>query len=270
MTTYAVGDIQGCLKPLQCLLAEVAFNPSKDVLWSVGDMVNRGPASLATLRYLNSLDNACVAVLGNHDLHLLAASYDPRRLRKSDTLKTLLKAKDRKKLIESLRHRPLAHYDAKLGYFMSHAGIPPIWSIQQALELAGEVETVLRSDKRLPDFLDEMYGNEPARWKDSLKGMNRLRAITNYLTRMRFCKPDGTLDLKSKEGLETTPKGYSPWFRYPRKNPESQIVFGHWAALEGRTGTQGVHALDTGCVWGEKMTLMNLDTQELHHCNCSN
>ena len=269
MTTYAVGDIQGCLKPLKCLLAEVDFNPSRDVLWSVGDMVNRGPDSLDTLRYLNSLDNACIAVLGNHDLHLLASAHDSRRLRKSDTLKSLLKAADRKKLLESLRQRPLAHHDDKLGYVMSHAGIPPIWSVKQTLALASEVEAVLRSDKRLPGFLDEMYGNEPARWKDSLKGMARLRAITNYLTRMRFCKPDGTLDLKSKEGLETTPKGYAPWFRYPRQDAKTQVVFGHWAALEGRTGTQGVHALDTGCVWGGRMTLMNLDSQELHYCDCS-
>ncbi|HBT56501.1 MAG TPA: symmetrical bis(5'-nucleosyl)-tetraphosphatase, partial [Pseudomonas sp.] len=159
--------------------------------------------------------------------------------------------------------------DAELGYVMTHAGIPPIWSVQQTMELAAEVETILRCDKRLPDYLDEMYGNEPARWKPGLKGIDRLRAITNYLTRMRFCKPDGTLEFKSKEGLDTTPKGFAPWFRYPRRDPDIQVIFGHWAAIEGRTGVQGVHALDTGCVWGGRMTLMNLDTHELHHCDCA-
>lgn len=269
MTIYAVGDIQGCLKPLQCLLSEVGFNPSKDVLWSVGDMVNRGPDSLGTLRFLKQLDNACVAVLGNHDLHLLAASRSGSRLRKSDTLKPLLKADDRFALLDWLRERPLAHLDAELGYVMTHAGIPPIWTVQQTMELAAEVETILRCDKRLPDYLDEMYGNEPARWKPNLKGIDRLRAITNYLTRMRFCKPDGTLEFKSKEGLDTTPKGFAPWFRYPRQDADIQILFGHWAAIEGRTGVQGVHALDTGCVWGGRMTLMNLDTHELHYCDCA-
>lgn len=269
MTTYAVGDIQGCLKPLKCLLAEVDFNPSRDTLWSVGDLVNRGPDSLETLRFLDSLGDACVAVLGNHDLHLLAAARDASRLRKSDTLLAILKAPDREQLLESLRRRPLAHYDPTHDIIMTHAGIPPIWGVNETLARAAEVEEVLRCDERLPWYLDEMYGNKPDRWKPSLKGTERLRVITNYLTRMRFCLADGTLDLKSKEGLGHAPKGFAPWFSFPRRDPETQIVFGHWAALEARCDTPGVHALDSGCAWGGNMTLMNLDTGERHQCDCA-
>lgn len=268
MTTYAVGDIQGCLKPLKCLLDEVGFNPSRDVLWSVGDLVNRGPDSLDTLRFIDSLGNACIAVLGNHDLHLLAVSRDASRLRKSDTLLPILKADGCDQLLSNLRQRPLAHWDARLGILMTHAGLPPIWSIKQTRKRAAEVEEVLRCDERLPLFLDEMYGNEPDRWKPSLTGIARLRCITNYLTRMRFCKQDGTLDLKSKEGVGTAPKGYAPWFTYPRRDADAQVVFGHWAALGATTGVAGIHALDSGCVWGESMTLMNLETGERHQCQC--
>ncbi|HDZ54977.1 MAG TPA: symmetrical bis(5'-nucleosyl)-tetraphosphatase [Pseudomonas xinjiangensis] len=268
MTTYAVGDLQGCLKPLQCLLDEVDFNPSRDVLWSVGDLVNRGPDSLAALRFIDSLGNACIAVLGNHDLHLLAASRDASRLRKSDTLLPVLKAPDREKLLGSLRQRPLAYYDKSLDCVMTHAGIPPIWSVKQTLKRAAEVEGILRSDEQLDEFFATMYGNEPARWSPGLKGMDRLRTITNYLTRMRFCKPDGTLDFKAKEGLGSAPKGYAPWFSFQRKDPDTQLIFGHWAALEGKTDAVGVHALDTGCVWGNSMTLMNLNTSERHQCSC--
>jgi len=268
MTTYAVGDIQGCLKPLKCLLAEVDFNPSQDTLWAVGDLVNRGPESLETLRYLDSLGNACISVLGNHDLHLLAASRDASRLKKSDTLLAILKAPDREQLLGNLRQRPLAHYDAGLNTLMVHAGIPPIWSLQQALTLAAEVEQVLRCDDRLPWYLDEMYGNKPDRWKDSLQGIDRLRAITNYLTRMRFCQADGTLELKAKEGLASAPKDFAPWFSFPRRDPQLRIVFGHWAALEGRCEVPGIHALDSGCVWGGQMTLMNLHSGERLQCDC--
>ena len=268
MTTYAVGDLHGCLKPLKCLLEEVDFNPSRDVLWSVGDLINRGPDSLETLRFINSLDNACIALLGNHDLHLLAASRDATLLRKSDTLLPILKASDRDTLLSGLCQLPLAHYDSRLDCLMTHAGVPPIWSDKQTLQRAAEVEAVLRDEALRGSFLDNMYGNEPARWKPSLTGMDRLRAITNYLTRMRFCKADGTLDLKSKESVDSAPKEFAPWFNHPRKNPETQLVFGHWAALGGVSGVPGVHALDSGCVWGNSLTLMNLDTGERHVCSC--
>lgn len=268
MTTYAVGDLQGCLKPLKCLLERVDFNPSRDVLWSVGDLVNRGPDSLEALRFIDSLGNACIAVLGNHDLHLLAASQDAERLRRSDTLLAILKAPDRARLLGNLRERPLAHFDKWLNTLMTHAGIPPIWSVKQTLKRAAEVEAVLRSDELRPPFLRQMYGNEPACWSPALTGIERLRVITNYLTRMRFCRADGTLDLKSKEGLDSAPKGFAPWFSYPRKDPDVRIVFGHWAALEGKADAAGVEALDSGCVWGNSMTLMNLETGERHLCDC--
>lgn len=268
MALYAIGDIQGCLKPLKCLLKKANFNPSQDTLWCVGDLVNRGPASLETLRYLDNLGNACISVLGNHDLHLLACAHDRTRLRKSDTLLPILKAPDRERLLSNLRQRPMAHFDRNRNVIMTHAGVPPVWSVEETCRYAAEVETVLRCDTQLPWFLDEMYGNQPARWSPNLEGTNRLRAITNYLTRMRFCKPDGTLDLKAKEGPGDAPKGYSPWFKLPRPDPETHIIFGHWAALEGRVKVPGIHALDTGCVWGNRLTLMNVDSGEKLSCNC--
>lgn len=269
MAVYAVGDIQGCLKPLKCLLKKVDFNPSRDTLWAVGDLVNRGPASLDTLRYLDQLDNAFLSVLGNHDLHLLACAHDRTRLRKSDTLLPILQAADRERLLGNLRQRPLAHFDAGRNIIMTHAGVPPIWNTEETCRYAAEVEAVLRCDEQLPGFLREMYGNEPAGWRPDLVGNTRLRTITNYLTRMRFCTPDGRLDMKSKEGPNQAPKGYLPWFQLPRRDPDVQVVFGHWAALEGKVKVRGIHALDTGCVWGNELTLMNLDTGEKLRCKCT-
>lgn len=268
MTTYAVGDLQGCLKPLKCLLERVDFSPSRDVLWSVGDLVNRGPQSLETLRFLDSLGNACIAVLGNHDLHLLAAARDATRLRKSDTLLPILKAPDRATLLGNLRQRPLAHHDPTLNFAMTHAGIPPIWTVAEALERAAEVQQVLRSDEALPGYLDDMYGNTPARWSAELQGIDRLRMITNYLTRMRFCAANGTLELKTKEAVGNAPAGFAPWFKFPRPDPHIRLIFGHWAALKGKVKVAGIHALDTGCVWGNSMTLMNLNTGERYKCDC--
>ena len=268
MAVYAVGDIQGCLQPLQCLLQEVDFNPSRDTLWAVGDLVNRGPASLETLRYLDSLGNAFISVLGNHDLHLLACAHDRKRLRRSDTLLPILEAPDRDRLLDNLRQRPLAHFDSGRNIIMTHAGIPPIWNVAETCQHAAEVEAVLRCDQQLPWFLDEMYGNEPARWSPELDGTQRLRVITNYLTRMRFCTADGTLDLKSKEVPGKSPKDYVPWFSLPRRDAHIRIIFGHWAALEGKVKVPGIHALDTGCVWGNRMTLMNVDSGEKHRCKC--
>ncbi|KAF1056021.1 MAG: Bis(5'-nucleosyl)-tetraphosphatase, symmetrical [Pseudomonas delhiensis] len=270
MATYAVGDLQGCLDPLLELLRRVDFSPSRDTLWLVGDLVNRGPQSLPTLRYLHGLGNAVVSVLGNHDLHLLAVAHDSGRLKKSDTLREILDAPDREALLGWLRHLPLVHHDAQRDVTMVHAGIPPQWSIEKALERAAEVEQVLRDDARLPAFLAGMYGNEPARWDKKLQGIERLRVITNYFTRMRFCTPDGKLDLKSKEGLDSAPLGYAPWFSYTeRKSAGHTLLFGHWAALEGRCDAPQVYALDTGCVWGGSMTLMDIDTRERLLCDCA-
>lgn len=270
MATYAVGDLQGCLEPLKCLLEQVKFDPAQDKLWLVGDLVNRGPASLETLRFLYGIRDSLVCVLGNHDLHLIAVAYNAERLKKHDTLREIVEAPDCPQLIEWLRQMPLVHHDAQRDITLVHAGIPPQWSIDKALLRAAEVEKALRDDTQLPMFLDGMYGNEPAKWDKKLHGIERLRVITNYFTRMRFCTPDGKLDLKSKEGVDTAPPGYAPWFSYAeRKAAGRKIIFGHWAALEGQCEVPGLFALDTGCVWGGSMTLMNVDTLERIHCSCA-
>ncbi|MHC5350904.1 symmetrical bis(5'-nucleosyl)-tetraphosphatase [Metapseudomonas furukawaii] len=269
MTTYAVGDLQGCLDQLKCLLDQVHFDPAKDRLWLVGDLVNRGPKSLETLRFLFSIRDSVVCVLGNHDLHLLAVAHNIERLRKADTLREILDAPDRADLLDWLRRQKLLHYDEQRDIAMVHAGIPPQWTLRKALKRAAEVEEALQDDARLPLFLDGMYGNEPAKWDKDLHGVTRLRVITNYFTRMRFCKADGTLDLKTKEGLGTAPPGYAPWFSYPgRKTHGQKIIFGHWAALEGQCNEPGLFALDTGCVWGGTMTLLNIDSGQRISCSC--
>ncbi|WP_121238792.1 symmetrical bis(5'-nucleosyl)-tetraphosphatase, partial [Pseudomonas aeruginosa] len=193
MAVYAVGDLQGCLDPLKCLLERVAFDPTKDRLWLVGDLVNRGPQSLETLRFLYAMRESVVSVLGNHDLHLLAVAHKSERLKKSDTLREILEAPDREPLLDWLRHLPLLHYDEQRKVALVHAGIPPQWSLEKARLRAAEVEQALRDDQRLPLFLDGMYGNEPAKWDKKLHGIDRLRVITNYFTRMRFCTEDGKL-----------------------------------------------------------------------------
>jgi bis(5'-nucleosyl)-tetraphosphatase (symmetrical) len=269
MATYAVGDIQGCLKPLRCLLERVDFNPNSDALWLVGDLVNRGPDSLGTLRFLYSIRQSLTCVLGNHDLHLLAVAHNVERLKKGDTLREIIDAPDAADLLDWLRMQKLLHYDESRNTALVHAGIPPQWSIDKALRRAAEVEDVLRDDARLPLYLDGMYGNDPAKWCGELQGVTRLRVITNYFTRMRFCKPDGTLDLKTKEGADSAPAGYAPWFSHKqRKTREQRIIFGHWAALEGQANEPGIVALDTGCVWGASMTLINIDSGVKYACDC--
>ncbi|WP_409284390.1 symmetrical bis(5'-nucleosyl)-tetraphosphatase [Pseudomonas protegens] len=269
MTTYAVGDLQGCLEPLQCLLEQVAFDPARDRLWLVGDLVNRGPQSLETLRYLYSIRDSLVCVLGNHDLHLLAAWRNIERLKKSDTLREILEAPDCEELLQWLRQQKLMHYDEARHVALVHAGIAPQWSLKKALKCAAEVEEALRDDNRFEPFLDGMYGNDPAKWDSDLKGVTRLRVITNYFTRMRFCTSEGKLDLKSKEGLDTAPAGYAPWFSHKeRKTRDLKIIFGHWAALEGRSNEPGIFALDSGCVWGGAMTLLNVDSGMRITCDC--
>ncbi|MCB1706605.1 MAG: symmetrical bis(5'-nucleosyl)-tetraphosphatase [Halioglobus sp.] len=272
MSTYVVGDIQGCLQPLKCLLRAVGFNPDQDVLWSVGDLVNRGPKSLKTLRFLYRMRRSLVVVLGNHDLHLLAVAAGVRSPGRSDTLDRILQAPDREELLNWLVQQPLMHHEH--GFTMVHAGIPPQWSVKQALGYAAEVEAVLRS----PDcvtFLKAMYGNEPAQWSDDLSGMTRLRVITNYLTRMRYCTADGTLDLESK-GSSPTPgaanlgnRKVSAWFSHPqRKTANDRILFGHWATLAGMSSDPNAIALDTGCVWNGAMSLYHLESGTWTRCAC--
>ena len=262
MATYAVGDIQGCLKPLQALLIHVNFNPKKDRLWVAGDLINRGPKSLKTLRFLYLLRNSLKVVLGNHDLHLLAVAAGQRSPSVSDTLKSILRAADRDTLLEWLRYQALVHHDSRLGYTMVHAGIPPQWSLEETLGYASEVEVVLQS-KKIVKFLGKMYGNQPDIWDESLSGHKRWRLITNYLTRMRFCDANGRLELKTKSGTNTAPAGFQAWYEHPhRKTQNDKIIFGHWAALNGNADHHGVFPIDTGCVWGGKLTMMRLDDQK--------
>ena len=262
MATYAIGDIQGCYKSFKRLLEEIKFKPRHDTLWLAGDLVNRGSGSLDVLRYVAGLGEASTQVLGNHDFHLLAAAEGLRKLRQSDTLEPVINAPDGKELLNWLSQQPLLHHDADLGYVMTHAGIPPIWKLKKAQSLASEIEKQLRSNNKY-DFLKNLFENEPLCWSDNLKGEERYRSIVNYLTRMRFCKADGTLDFSSKSDVNSAPKDYAPWFTYPSKTlKDANMVFGHWAALEGHTGIKNIHALDTGCVWGNYLTAMRLDDRK--------
>jgi len=267
MSIYIVGDIQGCFESLKKLLALVKFDAKYDQLWSVGDVVNRGPDSLSTLRYLKSLGNSFKMVLGNHDLHLLAIAYNNKTPKKGDTLDEILTAADRDELIHWLRHQPLIYQQEKT--VLVHAGIPHIWPLEKAIDLALEVQNILQSDD-CGDFLATMYGNEPNLWSDNLRGMARLRVITNYLTRMRVCKKNGTLDLGFKSSPDTAPEGFLPWFSFYPKERTSQydLFFGHWAALESKSYAKYFHALDGACVWGGQLVAFRLSDQKRFLCNC--
>ena len=251
---YAVGDVQGCGPSLKNLVKKI---PKKSKLIFLGDLVNRGPDSLGALRQLKSLQEAGRAecVLGNHDLHLLAIDAGIRKTKGLDTVDSILKAPDRAELMDWVRNRPLALSNGKV--LTVHAGVLPQWDLEQTIECAHEVEKVLRG-KSYKRFLENMYGNTPNQWSNSLKGYERLRAITNSLTRMRFCTSNGKMEFESKEGLNAAPKGYVPWFKVPkRKTRDTLVYFGHWSTL-GLLREQNVIGLDTGCVWGGKLTAMEI------------
>ncbi len=268
MAHYVVGDVQGCLAPLECLLQQVNFDPLSDTLWSVGDLVNRGPDSLGVLRLFQQLGDSAKVVLGNHDLHLLAIAHGSKKLKKSDTLGPILDAPDRQLLLDWLIRQPLLIHDPALNIAVVHAGIPPGWSIGKAVALASEVSEALQSDPH--SFFAHMYGNTPECWDDELQGPERLRTITNYLTRMRFCQADGTLDLTTKDSKQHHDPRYLPWFAHPRASVgEPRILFGHWAALEGDIISPQAVALDTGCVWGRSLRLIRLEDQQLFECDCA-
>ncbi|MFO1293372.1 MAG: symmetrical bis(5'-nucleosyl)-tetraphosphatase [Rubrivivax sp.] len=253
---YLLGDVQGCLQPLERLLAEIGFSPSRDRIVVLGDLVNRGPESLATLRRLMRLGDAAQCLLGNHDLHLLALAQGVRPPQRTDTLAAVLAAPDRAELLAWLRARPLALRES--GWLCVHAGVPPQWSGAQALALAAEVSAMLRGEA-LAAFLHRMYGNEPARWDDALAGAERWRFIVNALTRMRFCTPEGQLDFVTKEGAAAAPAGYQPWFEVPgRRSAGERIAFAHWSML-GLVVRPDLMALDTGCVWGGKLSAVRVD-----------
>jgi bis(5'-nucleosyl)-tetraphosphatase (symmetrical) len=256
MALYLIGDVQGCDGALGRLLDTVGFSPSRDRLVVLGDLVNRGPDSLAAVRRLMALGSSAQTLLGNHDLHLLAVSQGVRAPHRSDTLDAVLDAPDRTALLDWLRQRPLALMEH--GWLLVHAGVLPTWSAADALELAHEVETVLQS----PDwstFLHAMYGNTPARWVPTLEGDDRLRVIVNAFTRLRFCRADGEMEFKTKSAASTPPAGFMPWYEVPgRRTAEVPVAFGHWSTL-GRLMTPRLMALDTGCVWGGCLTAVRLD-----------
>jgi bis(5'-nucleosyl)-tetraphosphatase (symmetrical) len=257
MPRWAVGDLQGCCDELEELLRRIDFSLDRDRVWFVGDLVNRGPLSLRTLRFVRSLGDNAVCVLGNHDLHLLAIALTGAKLRKSDTLGEILEAPDRHNLLEWLLHRPLAHYEPDVGDLMVHAGVVPQWSAALTVLLAQEVESALRRDPRA--LLTAMYGDEPDQWQPTLSGTDRLRFAINVLTRLRFCTPEGRVDFKQKGKPESAPRPLQPWFRAPqRASTQVRIVFGHWSAL-GLHREPGILGLDTGCIWGGALTAANLD-----------
>ncbi|WP_343642784.1 symmetrical bis(5'-nucleosyl)-tetraphosphatase [Roseateles sp.] len=248
---YLIGDLQGCCDALARLLEKIDFSPSRDRLYLLGDLVNRGPDSLTTLRRLQSLGDAAQCLLGNHDLHLLATAAGVRAPHKGDTLDAILQAPDREALLEWLRRQRLAM--RAQGWLMVHAGVVPQWDAEQTLTLAEEVHALLRGPE-LAEFLPQMYGNEPDRWKEELEGVARLRFVINVLTRIRYCNAKGKLDFKTKEGLGTAPEGYLPWFDVPeRRTAGHPIAFGHWSTL-GLVQRPDLLALDTGCVWGGELT----------------
>lgn len=261
MAVYAIGDVQGCFDELLKLLDALQFDPTQDQVWLAGDLVNRGPKSADTLRFVKNLGDSAKVVLGNHDLHLLAqASGVTENQHHLDTIDSVLQADDREELLTWLRHQPLFYHDADLQFSMVHAGLPPQWTITEAKQRAAEVESVLRGDN-WRDFFQHMYGNKPKRWTPDLTGWDRLRFITNCFTRLRYCNDDGTLALKFKGAPKDKPAQQKPWFEMPdRATAEERIVFGHWSQLG--TGQYGnVFSLDSGAVWGEQLTAVRIDSQ---------
>ncbi len=266
MAIYAIGDVQGCDRELQQLLEKIAFQPQSDQLWFVGDLVNRGPDSLAVLRRVKAMGDAAVVVLGNHDLHLLAVASGVGKLHPSDTLDAILHAADRDDLLDWLRHRPLLHH--AYGYTLVHAGLLPSWTIPQAAQLAREVETQLRSATGA-EFFEQMYGNQPNAWDDRLREHKRTRVIINALTRMRICSPQGEMEFKFKGELPNVPQGYHPWFAVPQRvNRHDTVIFGHWSAL-GLHLQHNVIALDTGCLWGGTLSAIRLEDRQLFQVDCT-
>ncbi|WP_019024946.1 MULTISPECIES: symmetrical bis(5'-nucleosyl)-tetraphosphatase [unclassified Thioalkalivibrio] len=259
MALYAVGDLQGCLDPLERLLEQVRFDPATDHLWLVGDLVNRGPDSLGCLRRVRALGDAATTVLGNHDLHLLATAEGVRTPGNKDTLRPVLDAPDAAELLEWLAQRPLLHTDPAAGWTLVHAGIPPDWDLETAQIEARRVEAELRDPARRHALFEVMYGDEPTHWDPELAGYDRLRYTINSFTRMRYLMPDGGLEFSGNGPPEDAPATLTPWFAWPgRPSRGLSLVFGHWAALGHRRGPDWL-SLDSGCVWGREMTIARLD-----------
>jgi bis(5'-nucleosyl)-tetraphosphatase (symmetrical) len=265
MALYLIGDVQGCDAALGRLLEKIAFSPSRDHLVLLGDLVNRGPESAAVLRRLAALEGSATCLLGNHDLSLLAVAHGTRPPHRNDTMDSVLDAPDREAMLSWMRSQRMAI--ERDGVLMVHGGVLPQWDVQDTLRLAGEVEAVLRGSE-LAAFLPRMYGNEPAQWSEDLQGPDRLRVIVNALTRLRFCTPEGVMDLKASGGLADAPPGTMAWFDVPdRRTAGRTIAFGHWSQL-GLLVRDDVISLDTGCVWGGCLSAMKLATRELIQVEC--
>lgn len=275
MAMYLIGDVQGCDAPLQRLLDTIAFSPSRDTLFMLGDLVNRGPSSEAVVRRLMAYGDAARCLLGNHDLHLLAVAHGARKAHRKDTLAGILQAPDRQAMVYWMRHQRLAMLE-KLGknkLLMVHAGVQPAWTATKTIALASEVERLLQSDEG-EEFFSTMYGNLPDYWDDALRGADRMRSIVNTLTRMRFCTPAGKMEFEVKESASGAPPGYMPWFDVPgRRTAKHTVAFGHWSTL-GWLGRTHVLALDTGCVWGGCLSALRVSAtdngiaQELIQIRC--
>ena len=266
MATYAIGDIQGCFDSLTRLLAHISFDRSRDTLWFVGDLVNRGPRSLETLRFVRDLESSAVTVLGNHDLSLLLAAEGYGKRGKGDTFDEILAAPDCRDLLDWLRRQPLCHVGN--GFCLVHAGLLPQWTVMQARALAAEVGDALASDN-WREFLANMWGSEPAFWQDELEGWPRLRVIVNAMTRMRFCSPQGVMDFRIKGEVAKAPPGYLPWFEVQdRRSANTVLVTGHWSAL-GLKILPNLLAIDSGCLWGGPLTAVRLEDREIFQVACS-
>ena len=265
MATYAIGDLQGCFFSFQDLLKKIQFNPVHDRLWFVGDLINRGPGSLDVMRWMLEHQSSVVTVLGNHDLHTLVVAEGFVSAHRSDTIQSLLDAPDAPELLRWLRHQPLVHFEH--GYLMVHAGLLPEWTVDQAMALGAEVHLALQAPN-YREFLQYMYGNDPKRWDDGLNGWDRLRVITNAMTRLRICSADGEMEFKFKGELQNIPDGYQPWFELShRASVNTPIVFGHWSAL-GLQHKNNVYSLDTGCLWGGHLSAMRLEDRQIFQVPC--
>jgi bis(5'-nucleosyl)-tetraphosphatase (symmetrical) len=268
MSTYAIGDIQGCFESFKRLLDKIKFDAA-DELWLTGDLVNRGPQSLETLRFIQSLKSKIRTVLGNHDLTLLAVAYETTPFNpKHHTFRDILEAPDRASLMLWLKSQPLLVHDEKLEYTMIHAGLHPSWDLETAKGLALEAEHILQGPHFL-DYLSHLYGNYPLQWDPNLTGFDRFRFIINCFTRLRFCRPDGVLELTHKGSPDTVEASYLPWFSVAdRKSRDLKLIFGHWAALAGKCAAPHTFALDTGCVWGQCLTAMRLEDGQRFTIDC--
>lgn len=260
-----IGDLQGCLEPLKRLLDKLKYQPENDQLWFTGDIVNRGPQSLETLRFVTKLPTSTITVLGNHDLTLLAAYYGYIKPLSKDTYQEILSAQDAPDLIAWLQHQPIMY--EKNSVVLCHAGIYPLWDIETARACAHEIEALLKEDHH--SLLKQMYGNEPATWDPASPAPQRWRFIVNAFTRMRLCYPDGRLELKTKGEVEKAPSSTIPWYQFPhRKAINERIIFGHWAALNGKCPVANISVVDTGCVWGNSLTALCLETDKCISVSC--